>query len=209
MRITLPNPCQIIIQTIPMFFQCFYVATEPVPEYPIQSDAIMNLSATVMTTRSRTASQALTSPEYREIITQALEELGGRGTLKEIAEIIEKKRPEVAQQKTWRNSVSGILSSNSAFSTEPAYLPSGKRARYSMWVLNSMKNETAAPMELVEEQISCGSVSLMSTDHHASVDLKNEPPHKKAKLDHSDSDSEKLQIDSDSDEEALKIDDGE
>lgn len=192
-----------------MFFQCFYVAPEPEPEPRTQ--LVPNVSTPTMTTRSRSTNQALSSSEYREIITKALEELGGRGTQKEIAEIIEKKHPEVLQQKTWRNSVSGILSSNSAFSTEAAFLPSGKRARYSMWVLNSMKDQDQTMEDTVEEQISCGSVSLNTTDHHIVTDMSAEPPHKKAKLQHnmSDSDSEQLQIDSESDEEALHIDDQE
>ena len=104
-RVTLPNPCQIVIQTIPLFFQCFYVATEPLPEHQVPDYS--NIALTPMTTRSKASNQGLTSSEYRETITEALKELGGRGTQKEIAEIIERKRPEVGQQKTWRNSVSG------------------------------------------------------------------------------------------------------
>merc|ERR1712137_131967 len=120
---------------------------------------------------------------------QALEELGGRGTLKDIAEIIERKHPQVLQQKTWRNSVSGILSSNSAFSTEPAYLPSGKRARYSMWVLNSTKDHAAAP-----EELSSGTIPMQVEENDTIAATSGEPPCKQPRLNEggSESDSEIL-----------------
>ena len=150
-RITLPNPCQIIIQTVPLFFQCFYVAVEPEPE-PEQPEPVAQYSVTsIASSRSKRSarSQGLTSSVFREMIEEALEDAGGKATQKEIIEYIDNWHPEVVQKKNWRHSVSGILSSNpTIFSTEPAMLPSGKRARYALWGLRRVTGET---LEVVEE----------------------------------------------------------
>ena len=73
---------------------------------------------------------------YRQVIQEALIAAGGKATQKEIIEYISAHHPDIETKKTWKNSVSGILSSNSQFfGTEPAFLPSGKRARYATWTL--------------------------------------------------------------------------
>jgi Forkhead domain/FHA domain len=70
---------------------------------------------------------------YAAMITQALVVLDGSGTLNDIAEWVERRWPAVSKKNAWRNSISGILSSNSRFEATPVTLATGKRARWSLW----------------------------------------------------------------------------
>jgi hypothetical protein len=74
------------------------------------------------------------------MIQTALRALGGAGTQPEISDYIEKHFVEdIASRKTWRNSVSGVLSSNPLFVPEAIIGESGKRERKSLWRLKGYK----------------------------------------------------------------------
>lgn len=73
------------------------------------------------------------------MIVEALNAMGGQGTFKEITAYIAKNlQSELADRKTWKNSVGGVLSSNPLFESVP--LPEEdnkdlKRGRGSLWIL--------------------------------------------------------------------------
>lgn len=201
-RVVLPNPCQIVIQTIPLFFQCFYVSDEePAVAEPVKDEEPALTSPVVRKSARRRPSAnrptvVVDSSEivaYQEMAQEALTVLGGKGTLKKIVDHITKVHPDVVQKKAWRSSIAATLSSShSLFRSEPVIYSTGKRARYSHWVLRSMVEGEV--LEEIEE--SSGSVPGFSSPPMPSS---GQP----------DSDNEQLQIDEDSDEEALRIDDEE
>jgi hypothetical protein len=91
------------------------------------------------------------SHTFGEMIESALKALGGRAPQKAIADYIEEHFPEVLTRSTWRNSVSGTLSTNPLFMAEPVVLNSGKKARFNIWTLRKDLPAGAVPASPVAE----------------------------------------------------------
>jgi hypothetical protein len=73
---------------------------------------------------------------YAQMIEQALISHGGQATYKEIKDyIIANFKEEVADRKTWQNSVAGVLSTNPLFESEPLSSENSGRGRGSIWRL--------------------------------------------------------------------------
>mmetsp|Transcript_1631 Transcript_1631/g.5040 ORF Transcript_1631/g.5040 Transcript_1631/m.5040 type:complete len:587 (+) Transcript_1631:2024-3784(+) len=82
---------------------------------------------------------------YVELLLEAMIALGGRAPQKEIARYIEANFQYVLiakkVSKTWKNSLSGILSTHEEFHQEAAFLPNGRKARFSTWVMDGAEAE--------------------------------------------------------------------
>jgi hypothetical protein len=77
---------------------------------------------------------------YASMIEAALIHYGGEAAYKQIVKYIEDSFPEeVAERKTWKNSVGGVLSSNASFASIP--LAAEKKGRGGLWKL--LKNTEA------------------------------------------------------------------
>lgn len=59
------------------------------------------------------------SRTFAEMVEEALQALGGRALQKDIANWVEARYPEIREKPTWRNSVSGTLSTNRQFVPQP------------------------------------------------------------------------------------------
>eukprot|EP01088_Endostelium_zonatum_P019169 TRINITY_DN6486_c0_g1_i1.p1 TRINITY_DN6486_c0_g1~~TRINITY_DN6486_c0_g1_i1.p1 ORF type:complete len:272 (-),score=93.57 TRINITY_DN6486_c0_g1_i1:82-897(-) len=89
------------------------------------------------------------SSTYATKIEEALMALGGSATQPEISKYIEENYPEeITGKKTWRNSVSGVLSHNSRFVQEPIIDDRGRKERKYLWRLKGYNGEK----ETVEEE---------------------------------------------------------
>lgn len=116
------------------------------------------------------------------MIEAALVALGGRAMQKDIADYIEAHYPEVQSRSTWRNSVSGTLSTNPLFAAEPVVLESGKKARYNIWVLRKegppgAAMSTAAPAHGADAESSGSGARAVGPDADASLgDASEEMP---------------------------------
>eukprot|EP01114_Cavostelium_apophysatum_P003934 TRINITY_DN1406_c0_g1_i8.p1 TRINITY_DN1406_c0_g1~~TRINITY_DN1406_c0_g1_i8.p1 ORF type:complete len:476 (-),score=133.44 TRINITY_DN1406_c0_g1_i8:253-1680(-) len=110
----LSNPCTINIQGVFIYFQLFNI-TETKPERP-ERKMFRNLRS------------------YASMIEEAIKNSpGSEATHKEITDYIHDNFPsDIAARKTWKNSVGGVLSSNSLFESIGELLKDTKRSRRSL-----------------------------------------------------------------------------
>eukprot|EP00005_Dracoamoeba_jomungandri_P012739 CAMPEP_0174267768 /NCGR_PEP_ID=MMETSP0439-20130205/34880_1 /TAXON_ID=0 /ORGANISM="Stereomyxa ramosa, Strain Chinc5" /LENGTH=272 /DNA_ID=CAMNT_0015355473 /DNA_START=102 /DNA_END=920 /DNA_ORIENTATION=- len=125
----LRNPAIIDIQGVPIYFQVFYIAAKKPQKRPRASRAASETKKDGRKTKKKKKiiKQRKGQTTYSQMIQSALKELGGVATHTEIAAYIQKAFPtDISGRKTWRNSVSGVLSANSLFHQEPSPDPAGK-----------------------------------------------------------------------------------
>ncbi|KAL6076301.1 hypothetical protein QOT17_002847 [Balamuthia mandrillaris] len=89
--------------------------------------------------------KAATGITFSQMIQTALQEMGGSATQPVITKYIEQEySEEIAGKRTWKNSVSGVLSSSKLFIQEPLIGQSGKKERQSLWRLRDYAAKSTA-----------------------------------------------------------------
>lgn len=141
--VPLPNPATLNIGGVLVYFQIFYIKetpqviapttakvakpgpapkTAPLGQRPAKSGTfffpfqVFRILLGVAAPRKIVVSRK----PYSQMIEEALRHYGGKATYKEIKDYISQHfKEEVADRKTWQNSVAGVLSSNPLFESAP------------------------------------------------------------------------------------------
>jgi len=152
--IPLPNPATLDIQGVLVYVTVYYVAPGKPSKFDTVHPPLEVKSA--LRRRSGLKSDSLDDSEmkgsgkrigltYAQMIQAALKGLGGAATQPDVSKYIEEQfADEISGKKTWRNSVSGVLSANAKFVQEPIIDSTGKKDRKSLWRLKGYAPEGGA-----------------------------------------------------------------
>jgi len=144
--IPLPNPATLDIQGVLVYVTLYYIS----PGKPSKFDTVHPLLEVKSAIRRKSSAKSNTDSvedatdskgtgkkiglTYAQMIQAALKGLGGAATQPDVSKYIEEQfADEISGKKTWRNSVSGVLSANPKFIQEPIIDSSGKKDRKSLW----------------------------------------------------------------------------
>ena len=136
--IPLSNPAVLDIQGVLLYISVFYIIAGQAPKF--RSEVAKAASKRGKGDGRRSSERS--SSTYAKKIGEALKALGGSATQPEISKYIEENYPEeITGKKTWRNSVSGVLSHNPRFVQEAIIDDKGRKERKSLWRLVEDESE--------------------------------------------------------------------